>query len=298
MAEFDYKIRTTDKLNVNQSWNSPRNLPKIKMYFYFLFGSFALISLLFLAVWGVENQGVVTYQNYLKKYWELFGNSATLTVIIMFFINLFWIIINLIINYLAYAQKWIPQKKPTEMTLEEKTKIAKINWPEDSDKLEFEERQKNENLAFDNEEYAQILKNPFLSPFAFLWLPVKKTYRSLSYLPKKLQKWWQKFQKWLQDDLEDWEEFVKNCVELFWFFLNPLNILDEIIDFLITLLVRFFYPMLLTPIIFFLPIKMEYIFGNFNFVLEVFLYFLTIGGLRVGVAFFSIYLRFLRNNRS
>ena len=298
MSEFNYKIRTTDKLTVNQSWNSPRNLPKIKMYFYFLFGSFALIGLLFLALWGVENKGIITYQNYLKKYWELFGNAATLTVILMFFINLFWIIINLIINYLAHVQKWIPQKKQLEMTLEEKAKIAKTGWSLDEEKLEFEQQQKLENLNFDNAEYAQILQNPFLSPFAFLWLPFKKTYRSLSYLPKKIQNSWQKFQVWLKNGLEDWQEFVKNCTELFWFFLNPINILDEIIDFLVTLLVRFFYPMLLTPIIFFLPIKLEYIFGNFNFILEVLLYFLIIGGLRVGVAFFCIYLRFLRNSRS
>ena len=299
MGDLNYKIRTTDKLNVNQSWDSPRNMPKIKMYFYFLLGSFALIGMLFLATWGVEFNGIKTYQSYLIKYWELFGNSATITLLIMLAINVFWIIINLIITYLAFVQKWIPDRKETlETPMEEKAKIAKINWPKNQERLEFETQQKIDDLKFDRVEYEQILKNPFLSPFAYLWLPFKKSYRAISYLPGRIKNWWQDFRIWLENGLEDWQEFVKNLQELILFFLNPFNLWDELADFLVTVLVRFFYPALLTPIIFFLPIKMEYIFGNFNFVLEVLLYFLIVGSLRVGVAFFCIYLRFLRNSRS
>ena len=297
MDNFHYKVSAApSRLQLAESWNSAKNLSKLRMYFYFLFGSFALILLLFIAIWGVDNRGITTYYNYLTKYWSL-GNSAILTIGIMFVVNLFWIIINLIINYLAFVQEWIPKKK---IVLEnENSKIKINNWPkDDAETMERRKLEIMENLEFDQKEYEQILKNPALSPFAFLWLPVKKSYRSLSYLPNKIQNWWAKFTLWLKNGLEDWQEFVANLGELILFLLNPLNVWDEIVDFLVTLLVRFFYPMLLTPIIFFLPIKMEYIFGQINFVLEILGYFLIIGGLRVGVAFFCIYLRFLRNSRA
>lgn len=297
MDNFHYKVSAAPSHSqLPESWNSAKNLSKLRMYLYFLFGSFALILLLFIALWGVDNKGITTYYNYLNRYWTL-GNSAILSIGIMFVVNLFWIIINLIINYLAFVQEWIPKKK---LVLEnENSKIKINNWPKDD--AEIIERRKAEileNLNFDHKEYEQILKNPSLSPFAFLWLPVKKSYRSLSYLPQKIQNWWSKFRLWLKNGLEDWQEFLSNLGELILFLLNPFNIWDEIVDFLVTLLVRFFYPMLLTPIIFFLPIKMEYVFGNINFVLEILSYFLIIGGLRVGVAFFCIYLRFLRNSRA
>ena len=297
MDNFHYKVSAAPPHSqLPESWNSAKNLSKLRMYFYFLFGSFALILLLFMAVWGVDNRGITTYYNYLTKYWSL-GNGAVLTIGIMFVVNLFWIIINLIINYLAFVQEWIPKKK---IVLEsENSKIKINNWPKDD--AEMMERRKleiMENLEFDQKEYEQILKNPALSPFAFLWLPIKKSYRSLSYLPHKIQNWWAKFTLWLKNGLEDWQEFVANLGELILFLLNPLNVWDEIVDFLVTILVRFFYPMLLTPIIFFLPIKVEYTFGQINFILEILGYFLIIGGLRVGVAFFCIYLRFLRNSRA
>lgn len=297
MDNFHYKVSSAPShVQLAESWNSAKNLSKLRMYFYFLFGSFALIILLTIAMWGVENKGTITYYNYLTKYWSL-GNGAVLTIGIMFVVNLFWIIINLIINYLAFVQEWIPKKKPTFES--ENSKIKINNWPkDDSEMIERRNLEILENLQFDQKEYQQILKNPALSPFAFLWLPVKKSYRSLSYLPHKIQNWWSKLTLWLKNNLEDWQEFVTNLGELIWFLLNPFNIWDEIVDFLVTLLVRFFYPMLLTPIIFFLPIKMEYIFGQINFVLEILGYFLIIGGLRVGVAFFCIYLRFLRNSRA
>jgi len=298
MDNFHYKVSSAPThAQLPESWNSAKNLSKLKMYFYFLFGSLSLVLLLLIAIWGVDNKGMATYQDYLTKYWQNFGNAATVTIIIMFVVNLFWIIINLIINYLAFVQEWIPKKKPASDFENHKIKIN--NWPLDDDEIAQNRKlQQAENVAFDKQEYEQILKNPALSPFAFLWLPVKKSYRYVSYLPFRLTNWWAKFTLWLANGLEDWQEFVANLWELFWFLLNPFNVWDEIVDFLVTLLVRFFYPMLLTPIIFFLPIKMEYVFGQVNFILEILGYFLIIGGLRVGVAFFCIYLRFLRNSRA
>lgn len=296
------------------SLSAPRNQSTLKMYLLFLVGLIILVFISYLALVDVEFYGWQTYVAVFNKYWVDNPDRATFTLIVMAGINLFWIIVNQLVEYLAGAREWIPPRKNTYVH-DKKTVVnpdpegnSNTDWAimqalrrEEAEfaknrvsQIEFEKKD-------DEEEYALILKNPVLSPLAFLWVGVKAMYRYLAWIPARLARFFKRLNIVFTIGWEDTLQFIKDSWELIIYFLNPLNVLDEIIDLSITILVRFLFPSILTPVIFFLPIKYSFVFGdngNLGIIPEVVIYFLLIGGLRIGVEFYSIYIRFLRNTRT
>jgi len=296
------------------SLSAPRNQSTLKMYILFLIGLIILIIISYLALEGIEFNGFQTYIAVFNQYWINHPEQATYSLIIMGVVNLFWIIMNQLIEYLAGAREWIPPRKniyaaekkapdtddhsnssKTDMAILQALRLEEAEFKKN--RLERIENEKKD----DREEYELILKSPILSPLAFLWIGVKSMYHYLAWLPSRIARFWKRLNIVLTISWEDTLQFIKDSWELFIYFLNPLNVLDEIIDLSITILVRFLFPSILTPVLFFLPIKYSFVFGSLNnigIVFEVAVYFLLIGGLRVGVEFYSIYIRFLRNTRT
>lgn len=305
--EFSYSINSmagrVKKTTFIQNALSPRNSSKTKMYLLFLIGSGALVLISYLVVKDINFYGLNTYLDSAKKYWSQNTDGASATLIVMVFVNLFWILINIIIEFLAITQEWIPKKTLPKLPLSESLGVASSKTLNKKKHLnKFDEvlfitnlRSKYEDETKEDEkEYLSILHSPILSPLAFLWIGVKRIYRFFSHFGSWSVLFYHRFLFFLKNLFGAVLEFIANCFELFIYFLNPFNIIEEIIDILITLLVRVFYPAILTPIIFFLPIKEKFYFTE---IYQVIFYILLIGGLRVGVEFFSIYIRFLRNTR-
>jgi hypothetical protein len=292
---------------------APRQASKRMMYIMFLLGSATLFLLAFLALYGGDDllkiygisrfDGFQTYWNIVTAYSRFYGLAAVMSFFIMAVVNLFWIIINILIEYLANHQEWIPPRKivvSQSSNTEEEEKptnlFARFESSYDMEsfaqKLEEQGEQKKLDDKEDEQEYEAILENSALSPLAFLWIPVKKTYRFFARIPQKLSNVWflimVRFEKWVFYT----KEILKNIWEVILYYLNPFNLIEEMIDIGITILVRVLYPAILTPLIFFLPIRYNFILEN---IFHVILYFILIGGLRVGVVFFSIYIRYLRN---
>jgi hypothetical protein len=304
---FPYKVNAlagqVKPYNIWDRITSPKNLPATKMYLMFVIGTIVLIILTYLTVNDVQFYGSGTYVEYFQKYFSRDGSAAAITIIIMVFINIFWIIVNILIEFLAGFQEWIPPKVDTKYhSVHNVIKGRGSNLVGFTSKYYFNEEleKEKERLLCEKEadedmsEYRAILDNAALSPLAFLWAFVKRIYRffirlprRISFITRRLLVQWEK----------DWivlVEFLRNSWDLLIYFLNPFNIIEEIIDVSITILVRILYPTLLTPIIFFFPMKNNFFFDN---LIQIIIYFILIGGLRMGVEFFSIYIRFLRNTR-
>ena len=300
--EFVYKVNNLPgkvrRVNPFESAKAPRNRSKLNMYLLFIMGSLALVTLSTIAVHDVNFYGTQTYWQYFSVYWQKYGLNATFTSAIMLFINIFWIVINILVEFLANSQNWIPERKVVEendrITLLPKTKFSTGEEIINS-RIEHESAQVAAEILEDKQEYEAILASAALSPLALIWLNFKRVYRFASRVPRRLTLIWQNLLQWNEEFWQNLQDIIKNTWEIIIYFLNPLNIIEEIIDFAVIVLVKFLYPVLLTPIIFFLPVKLEY---TFHAWWEIVIYFFLIGGLRIGVEFFSIYIRFLRNTRS
>ena len=300
--EFEYKVSHLPgkfrQIRPLESVKAPRNRAKLNMYILFIIGSLALVALSAIAVRDVNFYGSQTYIQYFTLYWQRFGWNATTTASIMLVVNIFWIIINILIEFLANSQEWIPEKIINEDSSQPQTKkesYLDAEFNKIAENIETENTKITKEIEEDNQEYEAILGSATLSPLAFIWLFSKRIYRFSSRIPRRLGLAWQVLLEWKEELWKNFTEVIKNSWEVIIYFLNPFNIIEEIIDFAVIVLVKFLYPVLLTPIIFFLPVKLEYVFTHWW---EGIIYFFIIGGLRVGVEFFSIYIRFLRNTRS
>jgi hypothetical protein len=287
------------QLKITEKISSARERAKIKMYLLFLIGTLCLVGISYLTIDGVTFNGATSYWNYIISYWNKFNWLATVSLIIMLVVNIFWVLVNVLIEFLANSQKWIPEKKSESVRKsffsreKNKSKIYKDTNKTDNPETEINKQLEQEQE--DKEEYEAILANSALSPLAFLWLGLKKFYRLITYIPRRLYTIIKALLAWNEELWQEIKLFFKDSWEFILYFLNPLNLLDEIIDTAVTILVKIFYPALLTPIIFFTPIRNGIVFTTWWHIL---LYFITIGGLRLGVEFFSIYIRFLRNTRN
>lgn len=300
---LNYQINTLPgqvrHLKITEKISSARERAKIKMYLLFLIGTFCLVGISYLTIDGVSFNGTASYWNYIISYWNKFNWIATISLTIMLVVNIFWILVNILIEFLANSQKWIPEKKSetSRKHFFNRDKSQKILPKIDKQiqNLEIEINRQEESEQEDKEEYEAILANSALSPLAFLWLGLKKFYRLINYIPRRLHAIITALLAWNEELWQEIKLFFRDSWEFILYFLNPLNLLDEIIDTAVTILVKVFYPALLTPIIFFTPIRNGIVFTAWWHVL---LYFLTIGALRLGVEFFSIYIRFLRNTHN
>lgn len=287
------------QLNLSEKLQSTRERAKIKMYLLFVVGTLCLVGISYLTIEGVSFNGATGYWNYIVSYWNKFNWLATISLIIMLVVNIFWILVNVLIEFLANSQKWIPDKKiesnrkaffKRETSHTKTTKFFKPDANPDNEIHKQAEREQE-----DKDEYEAILANSALSPLAFFWLGIKKFYRLLSFLPRRLYTIVTALLAWNEELWQAIKLFIRDSWEFLLYFLNPLNLIDEIIDTAVTVLVKFFYPALLTPIIFFTPIRNEIVLTTWW---QILIYFITIGSLRLGVEFFSIYIRFLRNTRN
>jgi hypothetical protein len=289
------KVRKKRRL---QDLFAPRNSSKTRMYILFVLGSVALVLISFIAVNGVNFYGQSTYISYALDYFKIKPEFALTSLIIMFIVNIFWITTNLIIEFLAFSRNWIPSRIKQENIIKTnsfETKVFKSNI--DFDEISFRAniaQEKTINSIEDKAQFEDIISNPYLSPLAYFWSGLKAVYNSLKYLPSVIYIYWMRFLKWNEKGWFELKLNLRHTLDLIVYFLNPFNLIDEIIDTLVTLLVKFFYPWILTPVIFFIPIRYSIYLQE---VWQVLIYFILIGGLRLGVEFFSIYIRFLRNTR-
>jgi hypothetical protein len=307
----DYKVggllNKVKKRNVINKIKSPRNNSKIKMLILFLFGTFLLLGLLYAAISEVTLSGKKNYLFYLNQYIQKNSQAGWITIAISVVVNLFWIIINIIIDYLAYARNWIPIAN-NHIHPEEAITVNNIDFEktENNTKLVYEQEIENKivdiknqlqekiklDLAEDKAEAEALMESAFLSLFTFLWSFSKRIYRFLTYSIYFLQVIYLKMLIYLKKTFEVISEFYFNLVEAIIYFFNPINIFIELSDITFILLMKILYPALLTPIIIILPVKYNLVFTDFW---NVAIYFILIGMLRLGVEFYSLYLRFLRN---
>lgn len=303
---FEYRVNDLPgkmkKQSIFVDLFAPRNISKTRMYLLFVLGSLALLSISFISVNGVNFYGQDTYLQYFLEYVNTNRDLAYTSFIIMVVINIFWIIINIIIEFLANFRGWIPPKKQTESDLTKssiKNKYFKKTFQTNNT---FDENQYYKDLAekqekdaiTDKNEFDAILSNAALSPLAFLWVAVKSVYRMIFLLPRRIHFLFVKFNKFIEKKIWQMSLFFTNLKDLILYFLNPFNLIEEVIDSAITILVKFLYPSILTPLIFFVPVRYSIYLENIP---QIILYFFIIGGLRLGVEFYSIYIRFVRNTR-
>lgn len=295
-----YKLNTLPseikKTTFWQEFFSPSNHFRLKMYFYFFLGTIALLFLSWVALYKLQDYGSQTYWIYLRGYWQNNQNKAIFNLGIMVLINLFWILIDLILNYLAVSQDWIDNYKRSWQT-EEKFLELKNNQNSDFWQVFTDQEGNQEKEEEDIAEFESLLAHPFFSILAPFWQKIKTFYRFSENFLNFLYNFFRNFPFYLKQVLLYIKTLWLDFWELIIYIFNPFNFLEEFLDVLILLLVRFLYPAILTPIIFFIPIRYNYLFGSWtNFIIEIILYFLIIGCLRLGMTFFTIYLRFLKNN--
>ena len=294
--KFNYQVSNLQsryhKGTIIDTVRSPRNASKTKMYLLFLIGSLSLVFISILSVQGIEFWGLSTY----LEYWRNFENrdGAWATLILMGVINIFWIVVNMLIEFLANKREWIPPKSrpvgslPATQSYQQKVPFNRT--------LYFEKKAEKykAQISEDTKEFEEILSSPLLSPLAYFWKGIKAFYRSISRVGDYLYYWFVSCILIIDKLLYHGKNWTNDTLELMRYFLNPFHLLEEVIDIAITLLIRVFYPAILTPIIFFWPIRNNFVFEH---IWQIFAYVLIIGGLRIGVEFFSIYIRYLRNVR-
>jgi hypothetical protein len=281
--------------------SSQRYTGKGMMYVMFMIGMIILAILAYIALSGVEFKGWQTYIETFEAYWKQHQSLATTTFVIALIVNIFWIIVNTLIEYLSGRMQWIPELVQDSQTHSLQAKPEWIKHPfiptyfydEEVEQASEEETRKQEKEE-DEAEYEAILDSPALSPLAFLWAGIKAVIRILQRFPRSLDRAWRKFLVWNEKAWWETKDWLGNVWELILYFINPINFVEEVLDVGIIILVRAVFPAILTPIIFFLPIRFNFV---FTAAWQVIIYFLLIGGLRVGVEFYSIYVRYLRNER-
>lgn len=310
--DFVYRVNSLPgrikKEGIFTQIRSPRNSSSVRMYILFVIGSFVLGLLTYITVRDVNFYGSNTYLQYFERYSQI-GQPALYSIITMIVINLFWILINVLIEFLAKAQEWIPPKVDWSKAepaagytklgaragdLINRQEIAEFLGFDEQTEVAREKQIREQEMREDAAEHDAILNNPSLSPLAYLWTGVKKIYRLFQRLPRRITYYWRRGAVDFELAWRRFQYFLINGIDFVLYFLNPLNLVDEVVDVSVSVLVRLLYPALLTPIIFFFPMRISFVFENFW---QVLIYFILIGGLRVGVEFFSIYIRFLRNTR-
>ena len=226
----------------------------------------------------------------------------------MLVVNIFWVLINVVIEFLASSLQWIPPK-PTPSTEQITTNDTEFNHKSTNTKVdeflialdkstnafhEYESKLLEVENQEDEKEYNLILNNPLLSPLAFIWLGLKKTFRFLQRAPRKISYFLGIFVIKLFTISASLKTFLVNLIEVITYYLNPLNLFEDLYDILMTVLIRLMFPALLTPIILFFPMKNSIFLDQ---VWKIILYILLVGGLRLGAEFYSLYLRYLANSK-
>lgn len=296
LSTLPYTVR---KFSLWQKITSPRYRFRVKMYCYFSLGTLSLLFLSWIALYNLQDYGNQTYWIYLKHYWQSNGNRGILTLLAMLVVNLFWMIINAILNYLAVSQDWIVTYKQKTDESESQTPLQSqtqtLTLSNTNRHKLIDEEEENEKKREDQAEFESLLAHPIYSVLAPFWKLIKSVYRTAESVCLKFYsffldlKWY-----WLQI-IHLGKTLLLDLWEFLVYMLDPSNFFDEFLDFGLLVLVRFLYPAILTPIIFFIPIRYNYLFGTWTHsALELVFYFLIIGFLRLGMTFFSIYLRFLK----
>ena len=310
LNDFSYRINSLPgsikKTSAIDLISAPKNTHKLKVYLLFLAGCGFLAAISFITVADVNFYGQKTYFEYIQKY--LTGdNYGYISLLIMLVVNIFWVLINVVIEFLASSLQWIPPKPaiPTEsITNETNSNLKSTNIKVDEflialDKStntfqEYEKKLLEVENEEDEKEYNLILNNPLLSPLAFIWLGLKKAFRFLQRSPRKISYYLGIFIVKLFTISVSLKTFLVNLIEVITYYLNPINLFEDLYDILMTLLIRFMFPALLTPIILFFPMKNGIFLDQ---IWKIILYIILVGGLRLGAEFYSLYLRYLGNSK-
>jgi hypothetical protein len=261
----------------------------IRMYLLFIVGILCLAVLSWYILGSQKYEGAFGYVRAIQDYYQKHQFSASVTMSLMAGCNLFWIIINMIIGRLSEAQEWIP--KPRKHFIYRES----IPSPSFRDKEEIEEKytkkvaEKNQE---DEEEYKVILNTPILSPFAFMWMAVKKTYRAGSQSGQVMLVGLSKFQQSVVMTNYKIAVFLDKIKQRFNYYFFEIGFFSSLGNFLSFCFAQFLLPSIITPLIIYLPVREDFVFTRFW---EPILYFVLIGFLRVGVKFYSLYIMFLRS---
>lgn len=261
----------------------------IRMYLLFIVGILCLAALSWYILGNQKNEGTFGYIQAIQDYYQKHQFAASITIGLMAGCNLFWIIINAIIGRLSQAQEWIP--KPRKHFIYRES----IPRPNFADKYDIEEKYTKkmvEKDQEDEEEYKVILNTPILSPFAFMWMAVKKTYRAGSQSGQVMLVGLSKFQQGvviLNYRIAVFLNKIKQRIDYYFFEIGFFNSVGNLLSFCFA---QFLLPSIITPLIIYLPVREDFVFTRFW---EPVLYFVLIGFLRVGVKFYSLYIMFLRS---
>ena len=311
LSDFSYRINslpgTQKKTSPIDRILAPRNAHKLRVYLLFLAGCIFLTAISAITISDVNFYGQKTYIEYVQKYLTQ-GNYGYISLIIMLIVNAFWVLINVIIEFLAFNLQWIPSK-PTQNIESKNAKTNQYTSQSVDNQVEqflldlekniseFKEYEKNlieiENLE-DEKEYKLILNHPVLSPFAFVWLGLKRVFRFLQRSPRKTSYYFAISLIKLFSISDGLRTFLINSIEVIVYYLNPFNLFEDLYDILMTLLIRFVFPAILTPVILFFPMKNGIILDQ---AWKIILYIVLVGGLRLGAEFYSLYLRYLANSK-
>ena len=311
LNDFSYRINSlpgsVKKTSTMDIFSAPKNAHKLKVYLLFLAGCFFLTLISFITVADVNFYGQKTYIEYIQKYLTV-GNYGYISLLIMLVVNIFWVLINVVIEFLASSLQWIPPKPIISSeqnimnngNINQKSvniKVEEFLVRLDKSTNEFHDYEKQllevENQE-DEKEYSLILNHPLLSPLAFIWLGLKKAFRFLQRTPRKLSYYVAIFIVKIFAVSANLKLFLVNLIEVVTYYLNPLNLFEDLYDILMTLLIRFMFPALLTPIILFFPMKNGIFLDQ---IWKIILYIILVGGLRLGAEFYSLYLRYLANSK-
>lgn len=269
----------------------------VKLYLLFTLGSLVIALLSYYTILNETNfRSYITYLKYFQEFTKNNPFYGWLFIAGMLLINFISIILAWLVEFLSVERGWITPP-PTKQVQEEKIKnyTPKYNFAREKSNLEYERLEYEKALS---EEYNSILQSPTLSLLAFLWVGLSRTARFFLTLPYNTYLGLAEFFAWDEEFIDNIYQFIINSWNLLLFFLNPLNLINESIDILVTLLVRVFFPSLINTLVLLVPFKINLVIKNpadlVSCLIVYTIFLIVIKGFSIS---YSLYIRNIRNSR-